>query len=258
MNGIIDIGYTGVLLSLVFVLLAGISSLALKLDLHRDILWGTVRAVAQLYLVGYVLRYIFGLDSPWPVLVMFSAMIYFASRIIARRIKDPGVAYLSTTVFSLFLTGLVVTATVTGIIVGVEPWYEASYFIPLGGMVVGNTMNAIAITLERLLGDLKKSRDEVEMYLSLGGNYQEASAGILRTAVGAGMIPSINSLMGVGLVSLPGMMTGQIIAGADPLVAVKYQIMVMLMLVAATAFGSILVAYLVRRRAFAPDHRLLL
>ncbi len=254
---IIDIGYPGLLLSLSFVLLAGVSSLALRLNLHRDIFWGTVRTVSQLFLMGYVLRYVFRVNSPWLVLLLFTIMVFFAGRIVAGRVRDRDVPFHLPTVFSMLISASFVTIMVTAVIVRVEPWYQPSYFIPLAGMIVGNSMNAIAIALERLLGDLRDKRDIIEMYLSLGADYREASADIVRTAVRAGMIPSINTMMGVGIVSLPGMMTGQIIAGADPLVSVKYQIVVMLMLVGSTAIGCILAIFLVRRRCFSADQRLL-
>jgi len=252
-----DINDLGLLLSLSFVLLAGASSVFLQLNLHRDIFWGAVRTISQLFLMGFILRYVFQLASPWPVLLIFAGMVFFAARIIAGRIKNKKVPFMIPTVISMLLSYTLVTMVVTAVIIQVKPWYEPSYFIPLGGMIIGNSMNAIAISLERLFGDLDQQREIIELYLSLGADYQEASAGIFRQAVSAGMIPSINSMMGVGIVFLPGMMTGQILAGTDPLLSVKYQIVVMFMLVGSTALGSILVTYLVRRRCFSADHRLL-
>ena len=119
-------------------------------------------------------------------------------------------------------------------------------------------MTAISISLERLFSDLKARRAEVEMKLALGAEYREASQDILRGAIKAAMIPSINSLMAVGLVSLPGMMTGQILSGTDPLIAIRYQIVVMLMLVASTAIGAVIVTGLVRRRCFSTGQRLII
>jgi putative ABC transport system permease protein len=119
-------------------------------------------------------------------------------------------------------------------------------------------MNAIAIALERMLSDLRKQREQIELAFCLGATYQEATDTLLRDSIKAGMIPSINALMAVGLVSLPGMMTGQILAGADPTTAIKYQIIVMLMLVASTAIGSIVVVHIVRRRCFTHAHQMVL
>jgi putative ABC transport system permease protein len=125
-------------------------------------------------------------------------------------------------------------------------------------MVIGNSMNAIAIALERLLGELRKRRPEVEMMLCLGADYQEASHDMFRNAMRAGMIPSINAMMAVGVVFIPGMMTGQIIAGADPLLAIRYQIVVMVMLVGSTTIGSLIVLWLVRRLCFGAGQQLIL
>ncbi len=190
------------------------------------------------------------MKSWWPVLGLFWLMIFFAGTIIRGRVKEKAVRHWDTTLISMFLSFTLMTLIVTGVIVRVHPWYDPRYFLTLGGMIIGNSMNAIAVALDRLFGELKKSRPQIEMMLSLGATWREASADIVRNAVKAGMIPSINSMMGVGLVFIPGMMTGQVLAGADVMVAVKYQIMVMLMLVGSTAVGSILVVFLALRRCF--------
>ena len=125
-------------------------------------------------------------------------------------------------------------------------------------MLIGNSMNAVAISLDRLLGDLKERRQEVEMMLCLGADYHEASKEMVKNAMGAGMIPAINSMMAVGVVFIPGMMTGQILAGADPLVAIRYQIVVMVMIVGATAMLSFLGVRIVCRLCFGSAQQLLL
>jgi putative ABC transport system permease protein len=253
-----DIGYGGLAWALAFVLLAGAASLRLRLGLERDLLWGTVRTVAQLSLMGYVLRYVFAIDRWYLVLALFAAMIFFATWIARGRVKERAVPVLLPVFVSMLLSYMVVTITVTAVIVRAQPWWHPLYFIPLGGMVIGNSLSAVAVSLDRFLGDLRRRRDEVELHLCLGATASEASASIFQTAVKAGMIPSITAMMGVGVVWLPGMMTGQILAGADPLVAVKYQIMVMLMLVGSTAIGSILAVGLVRRRCFSADQRVVM
>ena len=253
---IVQIEISQLLFCLFFILLAGVSSLMLHLNLHRDILWGTVRTFAQLFLMGYALRYIFGIESAVPVILVYSGMIFFAAWTIKGRLRDRGIAYFLPTFLSMLITYLIVSYAVTALIVQVEPWYQPRYFIPLGGMVIGNSMNSIAIGLDRLFSDLRSRKEEIEMFLGLGADYKEASQRIVRDAVRAGMIPSINSMMGVGIVFIPGMMTGQIIAGAEPMTAIKYQIVVMLMLVASTAFGSILVVLLIRRLCFTRAHQL--
>ena len=256
MNAVIDIGWLQLSLCLLFILAAGLASMALRLGLQRDLLWGSVRTFAQLFMLGLVLRYVFHIRLWWPVLLIFWCMLAFAVQIIHGRVKEKSVRYLDTTFLSMFLSFTIITMIVNGVIVEVRPWYEPRYFLPLGGMVIGNSMNAIAIALERLFGELRKSTNLVEMRLSLGATYREAAADITRGAVKAGMIPSINAMMGVGMVFIPGMMTGQILAGADVITAVKYQIMVMLMLVGSTSLGSVLVVLFSLRRCFTRDGRL--
>jgi hypothetical protein len=135
----------------------------------------------------------------------------------------------------------------TGAAIGARPWYLPQHFIPLGGMIIGDSMNAVSIGRDRLFSDLRTQRAEIELAFCLGATYQEATRDHLRDATKAGMIPSLNALMTVRLVWRPGMMTGQILAGQPPLPAVRYQIVVMLMLVASTALGSVIVLHLVRR-----------
>ncbi|MCJ2166042.1 MULTISPECIES: iron export ABC transporter permease subunit FetB [unclassified Pseudodesulfovibrio] len=255
---IIEIGPFQLVLCLGFVLLAGITSMINKLGLGRDLLVGTVRTFAQLFLMGYVLKFVFELKLIWLVLLMFLFMVAAAVHTIRGRVKERSVPFVIPTFLSMIITYTLVSMMVTGVIVGAKPWWTPQYFIPLAGMIVGNSMTAISICLERLFSDLKSRRGEVEMKLALGADFREASQDILGNAVRAGMIPSINSLMAVGLVSLPGMMTGQILSGTDPLIAIRYQIVVMLMLVASTSLGALIVTNLVRKRCFSKGQQLLL
>ncbi|OGL42782.1 MAG: hypothetical protein A2161_04275 [Candidatus Schekmanbacteria bacterium RBG_13_48_7] len=151
---------------------------------------------------------------------------------------------------------LIVTFAVTAVVIQVKPWYTPRYFIPLGGIVIRNSMNAIAIALERLFSELKKKRSEVELYLCLGATYRETTVSIMKNSIKAGMIPSINAMMTVGMVFIPGMMAGQILAGVDPMISIKYQIVIMLMLVGSTTVSSILTVYTIRKLCFTPAHQL--
>jgi putative ABC transport system permease protein len=245
-------------LCLLFVLLAAIGSLRLRLGLEKDLLWGTVRTFAQLFLVGYVLQFVFRLNNPFVVVALYVWMIFWAAQTVRGRVREKAIPVFTPTFVSMVVSYMAVAIFVTGVIVQAKPWYTPQYFIPLGGMIVGNSMNAIAIALERMLSDLRKQREQIELAFCLGATYQEATDTLLRDSIKAGMIPSINALMAVGLVSLPGMMTGQILAGADPTTAIKYQIIVMLMLVASTAIGSIVVVHIVRRRCFTHAHQMVL
>lgn len=255
---IVHIGLGQLFIGLAFILTAGIISLYYALKLERDLLVGTIRTFVQLFLLGFILKFIFNLGNAGLVIGVFSFMIFFAAWEIRNRVKEKDVSFFWPLFFSMAISYMVVSYMVTAVLVNVDPWWKPQYFIPLGGMVIGNSMNAIAIALERLLGELRKRRLEVEALLCLGANYKEASNDILRNAMRAGMIPSINSMMGAGIVFIPGMMTGQIIAGANPLQAVRYQIIVMIMLVGSTAIGSFLIVYLVRKLCFGSGEQLLL
>ena len=255
---IIEISPLQLILCLGFVVIAGIGSLVFKLRLGKDLAWGTVRTFAQLFLVGYVLTFIFDIENPYLVLLCYVWMIFWAAQTISGRVNEKQVRLFAPTFVSMVVSYMIVAFVVTSAILQVKPWYTPQYFIPLGGMIIGNSMNAISIALDRLFSDLRKERDTIELALCLGATYQEATSDILRDVIRAGMIPSINALMTVGLVSLPGMMTGQILAGTQPLTAIKYQILVMLMLVASTTIGSSIVVYIVRRLCFTKTHQIAL
>ena len=255
---VIDIGPLQLVYCLVFILIASAGSLVLKLGLERELVIGTIRTFAQLGIMGYVLKFIFDLDNVWLILLLFSFMVFWAAHAIRGRVKEQAVQIFIPTFISMVLSYTLVSIIVTSVIVQVKPWYTPQYFIPLSGMIIGNSMNAITIALDRLFSDIRKQRDQVELALCLGATYQEATMSIFRDTIRAGMIPSINALMTVGLVSIPGMMTGQILAGSNPFIAIKYQIIVMLMLVASTAIGSMIVITVMRKRCFTKAHQLML
>ena len=257
-TGALDISIWQLLFGLVFIFAAGITSILHSLRLERDLLIGTIRTFVQLFILGYILKFIFNLDNSYLVMGVFAFMILFAAWEIRSRVRERQISFFFPLLISMTVSYFLVAYLVTSVMVGVKPWWKPQYFIPLGGMIIGNSMNAIAIALERLLGDLRERRGEVEMKLCLGADYKEASQDIVRNAMRSGMIPSINSLMAVGIVFIPGMMTGQILAGADPLVAIRYQIVVMVMLVGSTTIGLLLVVLLVRKMCFGAGERLLL
>jgi len=147
-------------------------------------------------------------------------------------------------------------AYVIGVVVQVRPWWEPQYIIPIAGMILGNSMTSAALAGDRLQGDLRARADEVEARLALGFSGREAVQPMVRAALRAAMIPTVNGMMTVGLVQLPGMMTGQILAGSSPLVAIRYQMVVVFMLAAATALGSLLFVRLAAGRYLTPAHQL--
>jgi putative ABC transport system permease protein len=239
-----------------FVFAVGAISLWARLGLEKGLLVGSVRCVLQLLAMGYVLRFIFGLASAWIVFLIFFIMVGFAARIVKGNVSQQKISFVLPTFLTMLMVYALITAVVTGGIVGATPFWHPQYFIPLAGMVVGNSMTALGLALDRLFSDLRARRDEVEMMLCLGATAAEASAGIFKGALKAGMMPSINALAGVGLVFIPGMMTGQILSGEDPVLAIRYQILVMFMLVASTALTVVIVLGIVRNRCFGSGDQL--
>lgn len=236
-----------------FMVLVGAISLRLSLGLEKDLAIATVRTYLQLFVLGLVLRWVFGIDSPWLVLGLLTLMVAAAARTIVRRAPDAPAGLFSSSFVSMALTGFIVTFAVTGLVVQVEPWYRAQYVIPIGGMVLGNSMTGIALALERTFADLDAREGELLALVALGASPWEAAGPSVRTAIRAALIPTINSMAAAGVVFIPGMMTGQILAGADPLAAAGYQIVVMLMVSAATAIGSVLAVLLSYHRRFSAD-----
>ena len=143
-------------------------------------------------------------------------------------------------------------------ILKIDPWYSPQYLFPLLGMVLGNTLNGISLALERFMESLSVRRKEVEMLLSLGATSWEAAHELMRDALRTSMIPTLNSMMVMGIVSLPGMMTGQILVGVSPGEAVRYQIMMIFVIATAAAIGATLIVVLAFRALFNNRHQLLL
>jgi putative ABC transport system permease protein len=238
------------------VLVAGLVSLGLHLRLEKRLALASIRTVVQLLLVGYVLKYVFGLATLAAVGGMAAVMIVAASRAAVQRSSRTFGGATFHAFLTLAVVGLITTTAVTTLVIAVEPWYQPRYFIPLLGMVLGNGLTGISRAMDTLLDSLAERRAEVEMELAHGASRWEAALPPLREAVRRGMIPIINSMMVVGVVSLPGMMTGQILAGASPLEAVKYQVVIMFMLAGATSLGCIGMALLIYRRLFNDRHQL--
>lgn len=253
---LINISWIHVALTTLLVVATGLCSLYLKLRLEKDLIVGTVRTFLQLFLLGYVLKIVFSLSNPWTVFLLFSFMITFAARIISGRVMENQIPYFMPVLASMFLSYMIINVFVMTVIIQVKPWYQPMYFIPIGGMIIGNSMNAIAISINNWFDGLKKERDRIELFLACGGSPAESTRENFKSAIKSGMIPSINALMSVGVVSIPGMMTGQILAGTDPLIAIKYQIVIMLLLVGSTALSSIFALHIVRGMSFTRSQHL--
>jgi putative ABC transport system permease protein len=252
----IDLSWWQLALALLLVIVVAIISLRQRLGLERDLLIGTVRTVVQLYLVGLILAAVFHAARWYWVLLILIVMAAIATHAAVSRLTKPipNVYWLAAVALSLSTAATL--AYVIGIVIQPRPWWEPQYLIPIAGMILGNSMTSAALAGERLQADLFTRRDEVEARLALGFSGREAVQPLVRAALRAAMIPTVNGMMTVGVVQLPGMMTGQILAGASPLTAIRYQIVVVFMLSVATALGSLLFVRLAAGRYLTPAHQL--
>lgn len=253
---IVDVSWLDLLGAAGLVLLAVALSRRFGAGLGRSLLVGAIRTVVQLVLVGYVLVYIFALDVWWLVVAALLLMTAVAAREAVQR-QDAPTPRLRRVTGGALLAGAGLTLVyVAGLVVRVDPWYNPRYLIPLFGMILSSAMNASALAAERLAGEMENRRRQVEALLSLGAAPERAAREPVRRALRAALIPITNQLAVVGIVALPGMMTGQILAGASPLTAVRYQIVVMFMLVCAVAVAAAATAVGYRGAFFAPGGRL--
>lgn len=238
--------------SVSFIFLAMIISYWQDLKLEKDLAIGAVRAFVQLTAVGYVLKFIFDLAGWQYMIPMIVVMVLVAGKNAARRGEGlPGAFILVT--LSIALAELVTMTMLVNL--KIIP-FTPRYVIPLSGMIIGNAMVASGLALNRLRGEIAARRAEILAALALGATSRQAVEPALKASVKAGMIPTVDAMKTVGLVQLPGMMTGQIIAGASPIEAVKYQILVQFMLSASVGLTSMLVCLLSYRKLFTPAHQL--
>ncbi|MEM9164142.1 MAG: iron export ABC transporter permease subunit FetB [Cyanobacteria bacterium P01_F01_bin.4] len=221
-----------------------------RLGLVGTLAIATARTVAQLFAVGFFLSLVFALRTPWLVLLVLVVMLTVAALTARNRISKD-LPRLLPWLWGAIFTSTALTVTYTTLAVLRPPtWYEPQYLIPLTGIVFGNAMNAAAIAGERLVKALRTSRVEIETHLSLGATPDQAIASYRREAIKAGLIPTVNSMMVVGLVTLPGIITGQLLSGIDPLNAALYQMLIMFMLAFSTLVTALLVTHGIQRQFF--------
>ena len=254
----IVLGPGELLLASGLVLLAGGLSLLYRLGLEKRLFWAALRTTVQLCLLGLILDVVFKQSRPWAVLIILSIMMLVAGReAVARSKRRYSWIFMDATV-AMAASAIFVGAVVTQIILRVKPWYHPQYVIPLVGMILGNSLNGVSLALDHFLEYLETRREEIELRLVFAATRAEALRPALRASVRRGLIPIINAMSVAGIVSLPGMMTGQILAGAPPMQAVAYQILIMFMLAGSYALGTMLVTLLAGQKFLTKDARLAL
>lgn len=240
------------------VLLLALLSLILKLNLASRIVIAAIRTVVQLLLIGLVLKALFAQISLLWVSALSIVMLLIAGReVMARQQRRFGGLWgygLGT--LSMFVSSFTLTVYALIVIVGTDPWYTPQYSIPLLGMMLGNTMTGVSLALDNLTTSAWRQREVIEARLILGQDWRTAIGDITRDSVRIGMIPMINAMAAAGIVSLPGMMTGQILSGTEPMEAVKYQILIMFLITAGTGFAAMLATWIGARHLFDDRQRL--
>ena len=222
------------ILHLAFALVPVIALIAV---LHRwsldsfNAMYGVLRMLVQLMLIGYLLTFIFAADDGWIIGSVLIVMVMAASWIALGNVPDQRLELFAYALASIIVAGGLTLLLVTQLILSLSTWYSPKYVIPLAGMIFAASMNSISLSVERLTAELGR-----------GVNYEDARG----IALNAALIPIINSLFAVGLVSLPGMMTGQILSGISPFIAARYQIMVMCMLFTAAGFSAVIFLLIAR------------
>lgn len=221
-------------------------------DLEKDLLIATVRSFIQLIAIGYALEFIFNLDSPLWTLTLLVFMTIIAGRTAAQRGKKiPHAQWVALASIGLG------SALTLGILVAVNVFtFDPQTIIPVGGMVIGNAMSVAALVMKHLASDFHDQRNLIETSLALGATSQQAARPQLRTSLQSAMIPIVDTTKTTGLIKLPGAMTGMILAGASPMEAVQIQIVVLYMIIGASAFTGLTASYLTYRQFFTPAHQL--
>ncbi len=238
----IPLEITDLAIAAILVVLNGALSLALRLGIARQLVFAAARMVVQLVLVGFVLAALFSVVSPWWTGLAAIVMVLFAGReIMARQDRRMigGWTY-GLGAGCMLIAASLVTAFALTTQISPDPWYHPRWALPLLGMVLGNTMTGISLGLDTLTTRLARERNGVEARLALGATRGEALQPVTRAAMRSALMPVVNAMAATGLVALPGMMTGQILAGIDPENAVRYQILVMFLIAGGTAIGAIL------------------
>lgn len=232
--------FTSLSLTLIFVCIPLFLSKILKLDLEKDTLIATLRSIIQLLAVGYILKFVFDANSYSYILLMVALMIIVAT--LNARKKGAGIKGIT---WKIALTLVMIEIITQGVLLGfhIVP-ATAQYIIPISGMLIGNSMVLSILFLNRFTAEIINHKDQMELILSLGGTPKQAIHRQLINAIKASMIPTIESQKTIGLVQLPGMMSGQIIGGADPLQAVQFQLLIIFALLTTATLSSVMIGFL--------------
>jgi len=240
-SGIIDISIPQLALAFLYAVAVILIVWWMGIPRERQIVISSPRMTIQLIMAGYILVYLFDYSSAWLVLLILAVMESFA---IINAIRRTNLVLTSAIKRIIAVAIPIGTLLALGfflfVVVGGESWKDPRYVVPLAGMIVGNAMTGVSLGANRLVDGMRTQRAAIETALMLGATPQVAARQVVRNAFDAAILPTINSMVGIGIVSLPGMMTGQILAGVSPLIAIKYQIAIMLGIMGSVSFSVLI------------------
>lgn len=238
----VELSYWDLVLAASLILINGAISVAFKVGIERTLVIATLRMSVQLGAIGFVLKFIFAQTSPLWTLALALVMVLIAGREVYARQTTRFKGWAGYALNTGPLMAVCMTATLfgVGILIGPEPWYAPRYILPVLGMMLGNTLTGISLGLETLTTAASRERAAIEARIALGAERMQSLESTLRRALKTGMMPIVNAMAASGIVSLPGMMTGQILSGVDPVDATKYQLLIMFMIAGSTALGTFL------------------
>ncbi|KAE8128781.1 MULTISPECIES: ABC transporter permease [Bifidobacterium] len=245
----------GLVITVALVAIAAGMSIVMRLGVGRQMLWATLRSLIQLLAMGYIIKFVIETNNPWLVFALVAVMILAAIQITLSRASNIPKGLALDVFLTLLVGALLQFVFATQLIVRPHPWYAPQIVVTMTGMLLGNMVAAIAVAMSRFFDDMASRRYEIEMLLSLGATPFEAAKSSIISSVKLGMIPTISQLASSGIVLIPGMMAGQVIAGADPLTAAKYQFVVLAIISALTLLADSLIMLLVYRKPFTALHQ---
>ncbi|MEC7225023.1 MAG: iron export ABC transporter permease subunit FetB [Verrucomicrobiota bacterium] len=255
---IIKLSNDRIVLAGLLILLLGFFTWRSDLSIAKPLLIASLRMIVQLFLIGLILVYIFSINHPLLVLLIAMIMLLVAGREVSARQKYSikGLWSYGIGTSSMFVSSFAVSIFGLWAIIRPENWWDPRYAIPVLGMLLGNTMTAVALSIDRFTANVWNDREVIEARLILGENAREAIKDIVKDSLRSGLMPVINSMAIAGIVSLPGMMTGQILAGNSPNDAVRYQIVIWLLIAVGCGFGSMIAVKMVSKKLFDERDRL--
>ncbi|WP_040212808.1 ABC transporter permease [Clostridium polynesiense] len=258
MEGAVDLSLFQLLSAYLFIVILLLIVRIKGISREKEIIIGSIRMTLQLILTGYILGYLFENPHPMYSLTAIIVMEVFSIYNIIKRIKAEIPMKLKRVIaLSMFFGSFVTILFFILAVIRVAPWYNPRYFVPIAGMLIGNAMTGVSLGVSSLVDGMQTNRELVEGALMLGATPHAASKRIIDTAFDSAILPTINSMVGMGIVFLPGMMTGQILSGTSPLTAIEYQIAIMLGITGSVSLSVILVVQLGYKAYFNKEKQLI-